>query len=74
MSDRSLDFIDNLIYLIGLAHVVLSIVIFVIFYYEKVFRRKQQVEGYSIYKLIPRKIIEILSNYYYNHAVRIRTK
>jgi hypothetical protein len=57
MSDATMSLVMLLTYTFGIAHVFLSIVIFCLFYYEKVFRRKQQVEGYSIYKLIPRKII-----------------
>jgi len=57
MSDRSLNLINLLIYVLGVGHALLSAMIFCLFKREKVFRRKQQVEGYSIYKLIPRKVI-----------------
>ncbi len=37
------------------------------------FRRMQQIEGYSIYKIIPPKVIDILSNYYGEHAEENKT-
>ncbi len=33
----------------------------------------QQIEGYSIYKIIPPKVIDILSNYYGRHAEENKT-
>jgi vacuolar-type H+-ATPase subunit I/STV1 len=55
---------SNLMIISGVIHVSLSFLLFYIFYREKHFRRKQQIEGYSIYKIIPKKIIDILFNYY----------
>ena len=31
------------------------------------FRRTQQIEGYSIYKIIPKNIVSLIGKYYQNH-------
>lgn len=64
MSDDSMKLMRKLIIVLALSHVVITLIIFCIYYREKVFRRNQTIEGYSIYKLIPQKVIEFISNYY----------
>jgi hypothetical protein len=73
LSDESLSLTESLFWVLSLMHVILSVAVFCIFYREKMFRRMQQIEGYSIYKIIPPKVIDILSNYYGQHAEENKT-
>lgn len=64
LSDNSLALFEKLILVLFIAHVFISILILIVYYREKTFRRMQQMEGYSIYKIIPQRVIETISNYY----------
>lgn len=64
LSDNSLALFEKLILILFISHVFMSLLILIVYYREKTFRRMQQMEGYSIYKIIPQRVIETISNYY----------
>jgi len=57
MSDDSISLLRKLVVILAISHVLLSLILFLLYYREKIFRRNQVMEGYAIYKVIPQKVV-----------------
>jgi hypothetical protein len=57
MSDDSISLLRKLVVILAISHVILSLILFLLYYREKIFRRNQVMEGYAIYKVIPQKVV-----------------
>ena len=63
-SDESIALLRLLVIILLTSHVIFSVILFLIYYRETIFRKNQTIEGYAIYKVIPQKVVEFIANYY----------
>ncbi len=64
MSDNSIALLNQLVLIMIVCHIALTLIIFFMYYREKIFRRFQLIEAYTIYKMIPQQVVEFVTIYY----------
>ncbi len=64
MSDDSISLLNQIVSIMIVCHVALTLIIFFMYYREKIFRRFQLIEAYTIYKIVPQKVVEFFTTYY----------
>lgn len=73
MSDDSISLLRQLVLILMASHFLFSLILLLLYYREKIFRRNQLMEGYAIYKVIPQKVVEYVAGYYASYCQKIRS-